>query len=299
MSISTTLSKFDIKGYLQMVVGIIVYSIGYTCFMLPYKITTGGVGGISALIYYGAGIPANISYLVLNAILIAIALYILGWRYCLRTMISIGLITVCIGFFQELITVTGPDGTETLRMIVGDEKSLACVIGALLEGLGLAFVFINGGSTGGTDIIASSINKYKDISLGRVMIMIDLTIISSSWLIIHDLETLVISYLTLLISMNFLDFVMNSSRQSVQFTIISERYNEIAQGVSDEIERGVTILNGQGWYSKEPRQVLLIMARKQESVRIFQLIRRIDPKAFVTMSNVEGVFGEGFDTIKK
>lgn len=293
------MAKFDFKGYLQMVVGIIVYSIGYTCFMLPYKITTGGVGGISALIYYATGVQANIPYVGLNAVLIAIALYILGWKYCLRTMISIGLITICIGFFQDQMTIVGPDGSETMRMIVGDEKSIACVIGALLEGLGLAFVFINGGSTGGTDIIASSVNKYKDISLGRVMIMIDLTIISCSWFIIHDLETLVISYLALVISMNFLDFVVNSSRQSVQFTIISERYEEIAQGVNEEVDRGVTILNGQGWYSKEPRQVLLIMARKQESVHIFQIIRKIDPKAFVTMSNVEGVFGEGFDTIKK
>lgn len=293
------MAKFDFKGYLQMVVGIIVYSIGYTCFMLPYKITTGGVGGISALIYYATGVQANIPYVGLNAVLIAIALYILGWKYCLRTMISIGLITICIGFFQDQMTIVGPDGSETMRMIVGDEKSIACVIGALLEGLGLAFVFINGGSTGGTDIIASSVNKYKDISLGRVMIMIDLTIISCSWFIIHDLETLVISFLALVISMNFLDFVVNSSRQSVQFTIISERYEEIAQGVNEEVDRGVTILNGQGWYSKEPRQVLLIMARKQESVHIFQIIRKIDPKAFVTMSNVEGVFGEGFDTIKK
>ena len=293
------MAKFDFKGYLQMVVGIIVYSIGYTCFMLPYKITTGGVGGISALIYYGTGVQANIPYVGLNAVLIAIALYILGWKYCLRTMISIGLITICIGFFQDQMTIVGPEGSETRRMSVGDEKSIACVIGALLEGLGLAFVFINGGSTGGTDIIASSVNKYKDISLGRVMIMIDLIIISCSWFIVHDLETLVISYLALVISMNFLDFVVNSSRQSVQFTIISEHYDKIAQGVNDEIDRGVTILNGQGWYSKEPRQVLLIMARKQESVHIFQIIRKIDSKAFVTMSNVEGVFGEGFDTIKK
>lgn len=293
------MAKFDFKGYLQMVIGIIIYTVGYTCFMLPYKITTGGVGGISALIYYATGVQANIPYIGLNAVLIAIALYILGWKYCLRTMISIGLITICIGFFQDQMTIVGPDGSETMRMIVGDEKSIACVIGALLEGLGLAFVFINGGSTGGTDIIASSVNKYKDISLGRVMIMIDLIIISCSWFIVHDLETLVISYLALVISMNFLDFVVNSSRQSVQFTIISEHYDKIAQGVNDEIDRGVTILNGQGWYSKEPRQVLLIMARKQESVHIFQIIRRIDPKAFVTMSNVEGVFGEGFDTIKK
>lgn len=294
-----SLSTLELRGYLQMLFGIIIYCIGYTAFILPYQITTGGVAGISALVYYAMGMPVTISYLAINAGLIAIALYTMGWRYCLKTMVSIGLITVGIAFFQQLVTEIGPDGKPVLMRIVGDQKSIACVIGGVTEGMGLAFVFLAGGSTGGTDIVASSINKYKDMSLGRIMLMIDLTIITSSWFIISDLENLVISYLTLIISMNFLDFIINGARQSVQFTIISRHYDEIAQRVSQEVERGVTILNGQGWYSKEDRHVLLIMARKQESRRIFQLIQEIDPHAFVTMSNVEGVFGEGFDVIKK
>ncbi|MDD7304265.1 MAG: YitT family protein [Bacteroidaceae bacterium] len=291
--------KIPFKDILQMLAGIVVYCIGYTCFILPYQITTGGVAGVSALIYYATGFPVNVSYLAINAALIAIALYTMGWRYCLKTMVSIGLITLGLSFCQEMVTTIGPDGQKVLKQIVGEQKWVACVIGGLAEGLGLAFVFLAGGSTGGTDIVASSVNKYKDISLGRALLITDLTIITSSLFIIHDIEVLVISYMTLIISMTFLDFVVNSTRQSVQFTIISEHYDEIAQRVSEEIERGVTILNGQGWYSKEARQVLLIMARKNESREIFRLIRQIDPRAFVTMSNVEGVFGEGFDVIKK
>lgn len=291
--------KIPFKDILQMLAGIVVYCIGYTCFILPYQITTGGVAGVSALIYYATGFPVNVSYLAINAALIAIALYTMGWRYCLKTMVSIGLITLGLSFCQEMVTTIGPDGQKVLKQIVGEQKWVACVIGGLAEGLGLAFVFLAGGSTGGTDIVASSVNKYKDISLGRALLITDLTIITSSLFIIHDIEVLVISYMTLIISMTFLDFVVNSTRQSVQFTIISEHYDEIAQRVSEEIERGVTILNGQGWYSKEARQVLLIMARKNESRDIFRLIRQIDPRAFVTMSNVEGVFGEGFDVIKK
>lgn len=291
--------KIPFKDILQMLAGIVVYCIGYTCFILPYQITTGGVAGVSALIYYATGFPVNVSYLAINAALIAIALYTMGWRYCLKTMVSIGLITLGLSLCQEMVTTIGPDGQKVLKQIVGEQKWVACVIGGLAEGLGLAFVFLAGGSTGGTDIVASSVNKYKDISLGRALLITDLTIITSSLFIIHDIEVLVISYMTLIISMTFLDFVVNSTRQSVQFTIISEHYDEIAQRVSEEIERGVTILNGQGWYSKEARQVLLIMARKNESREIFRLIRQIDPRAFVTMSNVEGVFGEGFDVIKK
>ena len=288
-----------IKDYIQIIVGLLIYALGFTCFMLPYNITSGGVSGIAALIYYATGFNAGYSYFIINMGLLMMALYIMGWRYSLRTIVATILVSFTIDYAQELLTITGPDGKEHLLQLVGDQKFMACVIGGLMEGLGLAIVFMAGGSTGGTDIIASCVNKYWNITLGRMMLYLDIAIISSSYLIFHDVETMVIGYLTMIISMNFLDYVINGARQSVQFTIISCKFEEIAQAVSDEVERGVTMLNGQGWYSKEKREVLLIMAKKQESRRIFQLIRRIDPHAFVTMSNVEGVFGEGFDTIKK
>ena len=183
--------------------------------------------------------------------------------------------------------------------IVGDQKFMACVIGALMEGLGLALVFLSGGSTGGIDIIASSINKYWNISMGRLMFCIDLAIIGSSYFIFHNLETMVVGYLTMLMSMFFLDYVTNGLRQSVQFIIVSDKYEEIATEVNQKMERGVTVLYGDGFYSKEKRQVLLILAKKFESRALFALIRQIDPRAFVSMGNVEGVFGEGFDKIKR
>ncbi len=288
-----------LKDYFQIVVGLLIYTVGFTCFMLPYNITSGGVSGISALIYYATGFHANYSYFIINTGLLLIALYFMGWRYSLRTIVATLLVSFAIGVVQDMITVTGPDGKQELMKLIGDQKFMACVIGGLMEGLGLAIVFMAGGSTGGTDIIASCINKYWNISLGRMMLYLDIAIISCSYLIFHDIETMVIGYVTMLVSMNFLDYVINGARQSVQFTIISTKHEEIAEAVAKEIERGVTVLNGQGWYSKEKREVLLIMAKKQESRRMFQLIKRIDPQAFVTMSNVEGVFGEGFDMIKK
>lgn len=281
--------------YLRILTGITIYVIGYTCFMLPYNITSGGVSGIAALIYYQTGFPAYYSYCIINVGLLLMAMKIMGWRYLVRTIIATVIISSLIGLVQDMIT----DDQGHLMQVIGDQKFMACVIGGLMEGLGLAIVFMAGGSTGGTDIIASSINKYWDISLGRLMLFLDIIIVSSNFLIFHSVETLVIGYVTMFISMNFLDYVINGARQSVQFTIISDHHEEIAQAVSNEVDRGVTILNGQGWYSKEKRNVLLIMAKKQESRIIFHLIHRIDPHAFVTMSNVEGVFGEGFDKIKR
>lgn len=285
--------------YLKIALGLVIFSTAFTCFMLPYQLVTGGVSGISAFIYYMTGFHASVSYFIINGLLMLLGLYTLGWRFCLRTLIATIATSFLIEFMQGLLTTIGPDGQEHLTRIIGDQRFMAAVIGGMLEGVGLAIVFLAGGSTGGTDIIVLSVNKYRNMSLGRIMLCIDVFIVSLSWFIYHDIETLVTCYIALFLSINAVDYVVNSARQSVQFTIISEKYAEIAQAVCDKVDRGVTILHGEGWYSKEHRNVLLIMARKPESRVIFQLIRLIDPKAFVTMSNVEGVFGEGFDKIKK
>ena len=288
-----------LRDYLQMLLGTVIYTIGYSCFLLPYKVVSGGVSGISTIIYYLSGFPAGNTYFIINIFLLLMAMRILGWRYLVRTIIVTSLISVAIGIMQTHLTITGPDGTPTLMHILGEQKFMACVIGAFLEGGGLATIFLAGGSTGGTDIIASSVNKYWNISLGRMLLTLDIVIIGASYFIEQNIEMVVAGYATMLISNTFLDYVINSARQSVQFIIISEHYADIAEEVNTRLERGVTVLSGEGFYSKEKRQVLLILAKRYESRSIFQLIKRLDPKAFVSMSNVEGVFGEGFDPIKR
>ena len=302
MSIKTIIGPSPwqlLRDYLQMLLGTAIYTLGYTTFLLPYKIVSGGVSGISTIIYYLTGFAAGNTYFIINVFLLLMAMRILGWRYLFRTIIVTMLISAAIGLMQPQLTELSADGTPTLIHIVGEQKFMACVIGAFFEGLGLAIIFLAGGSTGGTDIIASSINKYWDISLGRLLLVCDIIIIGFSYFIERDVETVVVGYLAMFISTNFLDYVINSARRSVQFIIISEHYAEIAEEVNTRLERGVTVLSGEGFYSKEKRQVLLILAKRYESRSIFQLIKRIDPQAFVSMSHVEGVFGEGFDVIKK
>lgn len=288
-----------ILTYLKIALGLVIFSVAFTCFMLPYQLVTGGVSGISAFIYYMTGFHASMSYFILNGLLMLVGLYSLGWRFCLRTLIATVAVSFMIEIMQGYLTTVGPDGKEHLIRIIGDQRFMAAVIGGMLEGVGLAIVFLAGGSTGGTDIIVLTVNKFRNMSLGRIMLCIDVFIVSLSWFIYRDIETLVTCYIALFLSINAVDYVVNSARQNVQFIIISEKHAEIAQAVSDKVNRGVTILHGEGWYSKEHRNVLLIMARKQESRLIFRLIRLIDGRAFVSMSNVEGVFGEGFDKIKK
>ena len=288
-----------VRDYLLMFLGTAIYTTGYAVFLLPYKIVSGGVSGISTIIYYLTGFHAGNTYLIINAGLLLIAIKTLGYRYLVRTVIVTLLVSLAIDLAEIHMTEVAADGTSTLMHILGEQKFMACVIGAFLEGLGMAAIFLAGGSTGGTDIIASSINKYWDISLGRLLLMLDIFIIGFSYVIGHDMETVVVGYLAMFISTNFIDYVINSARQSVQFIIISEHYEEIANEVNSKLERGVTVLYGEGFYSKEKRQVLLILAKRHESRNIFRLIKSLDAKAFVSMSNVEGVFGEGFDVIKK
>ncbi len=284
-----------IRDYAFMMFGIVLFTIGYSCFMLPYEITSGGMGGVAAIIFYATGFPAQYSYFLINVVLLAIAFKIMGWRYTARTLIANLVISFCMGVAQECIRES--DGS--LAKLLGDELFMACVLAGLFEGVGLAFVFQAGGSTGGTDIIASCINKYRDIQLGRIMILLDLFIVGSNYFVFHSFERTVVGYLVMFISMMVLDYVLNMANQSVQFTIISEHYEEIADAVNRHMDRGVTVLDGSGWYSKEKRHVLLILAKKREKQRIMQLIHYKDPNAFLSVSNVEGVFGEGFDRIKK
>lgn len=283
------------KDLLMMSMGLVVYAIGFSCFILPYEMTSGGVSGIGALIYYVTGFPPSYTYFIINLALLAFALKILGLKYTIKTLIATGIISLLIGVGQSVVT----SETGELYKVVGEQKFMACVLGGLCEGLGLGLVFQAGGSTGGSDIIASIINKYKPISLGRAMLMVDIFIVSLNWFVLRDIETLVMSYCLMFIAINMIDYVINGARQSVQFIIISENYEQIATRINNEMDRGCTILEGHGWYSKQKRPVLLVMAKKFERKDIFDLIHKEDPNAFVSMSNVEGVFGEGFDPIKK
>lgn len=283
------------KDLLMITTGLVIYAIGFSCFILPYEMTSGGVSGIGALIFYVTGFPPSYTYFIINLVLLAFATKILGVKYTVKTLIATAMISILIGVGQSL--ATGPTGE--LYKVVGEQKFMACVLGGLAEGIGLGLVFQAGGSTGGSDIIASIINKYKPISLGRAMLMVDIFIVSLNWFVLQDVETLVMSYSMMFIAINMIDYVVNGARQSVQFIIISEHYEQIATRINNEMDRGCTILEGHGWYSKQRRPVLLVMAKKFERKDIFNLIHKEDPKAFVSMSNVEGVFGEGFDPIKK
>lgn len=298
----------EAKDYVFITLGLLLYTVGWTVFLLPYEIVTGGVTGISAIIFYatnsnGHGIPIMYSYFIINAILLVLALKILGWKFLVKTIYAIGMLSLMLGVAQDVVT----DDSGKMIRLLGDQDFMSLIIGCCLTGTALAVVFLHNGSTGGTDIVAAIVNKYRNMSLGTVLIFVDLLIIGSSFpafifargfTVTDALYKIVFGLCTMVVENFMLDYVMNSRRESVQFFIFSKKYQEIANAIGTEMNHGVTILDGHGWYTGHEMKVLCILARKRESVSIFRLIKMIDPNAFVSQSSVIGVYGEGFDEMK-
>lgn len=276
-----------IREYFTILVGLAFYALGWTGFLLPHKITTGGVTGIGALIYFAEGIPVAVTYFTVNIGLLILSVKIFGWRFSLKTIFGVFSLTFFLSLAQSLIK----------KPLLVEEPFMACVVGGVLTGIGIGLVFTSNGSTGGTDIIAKILNKYSNVTLGRGMLYSDLIIISSSYFLFHSFEKIIFGITTLVISTYFVDFIVNGVRQSVQFFIFSCEYETIAKRINIEAHRGVTVLDGMGWYSKEPVKVLVVLARKNESSKIFRIVKQTDPQAFVSQSSVIGVYGQGFDII--
>ena len=285
----------ELRDYIFITVGLISYALGWALFLIPYQITTGGTTGIGAIIYYATGFPIQWSYFIINAVLMTFAIKILGPKFSIKTTFAIFGLTFFLWFFQML--VNGPDNTQPLILGPGQDF-MACMIGAVMCGAGLGVVFNCTGSTGGTDIIAAIIHKYKDVTLGRMVMLCDVVIISSCYFIFHDWRRVIFGFVTLFIIGVVLDWIINSARQSVQFFIFSKKYDEIADRIIKDADRGVTVLDGTGWYSKTNVKVLVVLAKKRQSLDIFRLVKRIDPNAFISQSSVIGVYGEGFDKLK-
>ena len=288
------LSKSDVlielRDYFLITIGLICYAFGWSAFLLPYQITTGGVTGVSAIIYYASGVPIQYSYFIINAILMTAAIKILGPKFSIKTTYAIFMLTFLLWFFQQLIGNT--------QIIGVGQDFMACIIGATMCGAGLGIVFINNGSTGGTDIIAAVVNKYRDVTFGRMILYCDIVIISSCYFVFNYWRRVVFGFVTLVVISYVLDLIVNSARQSVQFLIFSKEYQQIADRIIADTHRGVTVLNGTGWYSKNDVKVLVVLAKKSQSIEIFRLVKDIDLNAFISQSSVIGVYGEGFDRIK-
>ncbi len=279
----------EVQDYAFIAIGMISYAIGWNVFLLPTNVTASGLPGISSIIYWATGLPVQVPYFVVNACLLIAALKILGRKFCVKTVYAVIVVTMLTSFFSHVM-----NGVHLLQ----DQPLWAAILGAVFCGCGIGLGFSAGGSTGGTDIVAAIVNKYRDISLGRVIMICDIFIISSSYFVVHDWEKVLYGYVVLYVQAFCIDQVVNSRRRSVQFFIISKKYEEIGKRINTDADRGVTVVDASGFYSGQEVKMLFVLAKQRQSQTIFRLIEEIDPQAFVSQSAVIGVYGNGFDKIK-
>ena len=302
MTIDQQIIRSEAKDYFFLTIGLLIYAAAFTIFLMPYQIVTGGVTGMAAIVFYATGFKIENTYMIINISLLIVALKILGFKFMMKTIYAIFALYFMLMFAQDLMPV---DAHGHFVKVLGEGQDfMSLIIGCSLTGTGLAVVFLNNGSTGGTDIIAACVNKYRDLSLRQVLMGVDFLKVGSCLFypqfgtVIERVHKMVFGYCTMFIECFMLDHVMNMRRESVQFMIFSWKHEEIAKAIVDETEHALTILDGHGWYTGNDMKVICLLAKRNESKTIFRLIKMVDPTAFVSQSSVIGVYGEGFDQIK-
>ena len=296
-----------VKEYLLIALGLLVYVLGWTVFLIPNNLVGGGVSGIGAVIQYATGglIKVSYTFFVVNFVLLAIALKVLGPSFGVKTVYAVIITTLMFQFFPEIIP------SEIIDLIgKSNGKLVATVIGGVMSGFGIGLAISQGGSTAGTDIVALMVAKYHNISTGKMILAIDVFIVLSSLIVpmtnsegnpmTWGEKIAVVTYGFVLIACcsYTVDLYLSGSKQSVQIFIFSKKYDEIADRISENMHRGVSVMDAEGWYTKTNNKVLMVMARKAELNTILRMIKSIDPEAFLSAGTVMGVYGKGFDKIK-
>ena len=313
-----------IKEWALVTLGILIYVTGWSIFLMPNNLVGGGVSGIASMIQYATGgaIQMGYSYFVINAILIVVATIVIGMGFGAKTIYAIILASLGLRFLPELIPL---EIIQTLALQNGKLMSTLC--GGVMAGIGIGMSISNGGSTGGTDIIAIIYTKYRNVSPGKVILYLDFIIILSSLLIpsiVPDLDpttgkqllgadgqplshlmpfsekvtTVIYGLILVTVNGRVIDAYLSGSQQSVQLFILSKKYAEIADSITHDLHRGVTVLDGKGWYTQAPTEVLMVITRKTDLNLLLKYIKSIDPNAFLSVSSVNGVYGQGFESIK-
>lgn len=294
-----------VKEYAFISLGVVAYALGWTIFLLPNNLVGGGVSGFASILLYATGIPMSVTYLVLNAILLIIGTKILGTGFGGKTIYAIIMTSVVLAVMPKLIPIDFIN-----EFAISNGRLICTILGGVIAGLGIGLSMSQGGSTGGTDIIALVWCKFYPASPGRVILIIDVGIIMSSLLFpsytssgellpfVDKLAIVVYGLIQVTVCGYAIDMYLSGSKQSVQAFIFTKKVDEMADAIAFDMKRGVTVIPAKGWYSKEDRQVLMVVTRKTDLNILLRYVKSIDPDAFLSVSSVMGVYGQGFDTIK-
>lgn len=278
----------EVKNYIFIIIGLAIFAFGWAAFLLPYGVAGGGVAGAAAIIYFvNNSIPVGVSTFIMNAILIAVAWKILGPKFCINSLICTFILSGFLSIFQPMV-----------KSPLVDDMFMSVIIGSTMAAFGVGMSINWGGNTGGIDIIALMIGKYRNISYGRVSLAVNLIIVGSTYFIFNDIERLVYSFVVLFVSIIVSDIVIDGYRQTYQFMVFSKKNDEIAKKINTTLHRGASFLRGYGSFNHQESDVLLIVSHKTDKSAITRIIKDIDPDAFITITKTASVFGKNFDNIK-
>lgn len=281
--------KKEVRSYLLIALGMLIYAVAALGFLVPHRIVGGGATGMSTIIYYLSGetIPVGIGYFLINIVLVGIALKVLGPKFGLKTVFAIIVGSAFLSILQPLI----PDAFVS-------DKFMSSIIAGMLTGIGIAIALSEGGSTGGTDIVAMIVTKYKNVSPGKMIMYSDCGIIACSLLINFNIEGLMYGYVMMGVVSFTVDFVLTGKKQSAQLFIFTEKYDQVAEQITQEVNHGVSVVDCKGWYSGQAKKMLIVVVRKNEAIDVLRIAKQVDPNVFMTMNTVMGVFGKGFEEVK-
>ena len=288
-----------VKEYLLMALGMLIYAFGWIGCILPAHCMGGGASGLSLLAYYltDGAVSVGVMVFIINAVLLVIAGFIVGWKFGIKTIYCVVMLSLMMSLLQRLFTL--PDGTIYDLFQVND-RLLSSILGGIFSGIGVAMCFMQGGSTGGTDIVAMIINNYKTVSYGKIVRFSD-SIIISSGLLLPDVgvDGVVYGFVMVAVFSYTVDMIMAGNQQSSQIFIVCKDYRAMADAMNNEAHRGATVIDSVGWYSKNETKIVMVVCRKREMHSVLKTIKSIDPEAFITVGSVMGVYGKGFDALNK
>lgn len=291
----------DVRDYLIIIAGMAIYAIGFTIFILPHEIVVGGMAGFSTLVFFASGglIPVAVTMYAANILMLACWYRVLGHKFVVRTVFGASILSLMIGTIEGYFTSHPP--------IVAD-TTMSVLMGAVICGIGIGLYYAHKGSAGGTDIVAAVFEKKANINMGRTMMIIDMTIVTCSFLLPFDgnldarvqarVQTILYGWTSIIIYSLLANYMVNLDKQTIQFLILSPKWEEIADRVTHESGRGVTTIGGTGFWTKEHRELLIVWCRQYDADRIYEIIRRIDDKAYIIQSEARSVYGNGFDPLK-
>lgn len=284
------------KEYFLMTVGMMLYSFAWIGCIMPADGTGGGATGLSRVLCHAvehwAGISIQIGTMafLINGVLLLVAGFIIGWNFGVKTVFCVCVISLGLNFWAVGAARGGfpPSGTDPF----GDP-------GRHPGGYRRGDMLHAGRLDGGTDIAAMIINKYRTISYGKIVIYSDFVIIGSSMLVGFHIDTVIYGYVMTAVFGYTVDMIMAGNQQSSQVFIVTHDYEKMAQAIVDNIHRGVTLIDSQGWYTKKESKIVMVVCRKRETTMILKFVKTIDPEAFMTVGSVMGVYGKGFQAISK